>query len=209
MISRRYAAPLMGCLLLALVPTVLHGYLRRSHAIARITDASLPSAVADVAGEPRTRTGGWIADTYGVESWAERTYPRAGQGEVGLFVTRGFDMKKLYHHPELGVLRGNVFAAQQTQALPGGGDGEWVHVLRHESAGPSVVYALVYDGRWVANPYRLQLSSALTSLWTGPRPLLLVFAYGDVLTDGRPSPFTADLLRAAVARLAETGDGPP
>jgi hypothetical protein len=42
----------------------------------------------------------------------------------------------------------------------------------------------------------------VTTLWTGPKPLTLVFAYGPVLEDGRPSAFTADLLRDAVRTIA-------
>ena len=67
--------------------------------------------------------------------------------------------------------------------------------------------ALIHEGRWVGNPYVLQLSSAVTTLWTGPRPLTLVFAYGPVLADGQPSAFTAELLRTAVRTLSPAQSG--
>ena len=139
-----------------------------------------------------------MKDTYAADSWAERTYDAPGSGDVSLFVARGFDLKKLYHHPELGVLRGRSFEAQRSTVV----DGRPVHVLQNATDGESAVYALVYEGDWIGNPYLLQASSALTSLWTGPRPLTLVFAYGAVLQDGQPTPFVTEVLRSSVQRLS-------
>lgn len=195
MISRRYVGALMAVLVLALGATLRGSYFPPTGDWAPLTAQQLPADVAGVRGVEKVRTGGWIAETYGAQSWAERTYAVGGD-EVGVFVVRSFDMKKLYHHPELGVLRGNTF--QPGHALTLGDASQTVHVLQNTTSGASAVYALVHDGAWIGNPYRLQVSSALTSLWTGRRPLTLVFVYGPVLADGVPTPFAADLLRAAV-----------
>lgn len=208
MISRRHLVALLVILGVALAPTVPHGYIGRVTQAPKVVEGSLPSAVGGVTGTPKIRTGGWMKDTYGADSWAERTYQPAGQGEVGLFVARGFDMKKLYHHPELGVLRGRSFEPQRIKVLEGDGK-EIVHVLRNLSTSESAVYALLYEDRWVGNPYLLQLSSAFSTLWTGQRPITLVFAYGHVLADGEPSPFTTELLRTAVQQLAPASSGRP
>ena len=198
MISRRFAMPLLVALAVALLPTVQHGYVGRTPAVDKITDAFLPVAVDGVTGTPKVRTGGWMTSTYGADSWAERTYDVPGPGEVSLFVARGFDLKKLYHHPELGVLRGRSFETLRSAVV----DGRPVHVLQNATDGESAVYALVYDGDWVGNPYVLQASSALTSLWTGPRPLTLVFVYGAVLNDGQPTRFATEALRHSALRLS-------
>ncbi|AMY10067.1 hypothetical protein LuPra_03295 [Luteitalea pratensis] len=201
MISRRHVWPLIFASLLALLPTMQRGYVGGVDSVEKVTSARLPGEVAGVASVDKQRTGGWMANTYGADSWAERTYQVPGKGDVGLFVARGFDMKKLYHHPELGVLRGRTFAPADTMALSDKPD-QIVHVLQSASSQESAVYALIHDGRWVDNPYALQLSSAVTTLWTGPKPLTLVFAYGPVLANGQPSPFTAELLRTAVRTLS-------
>ena len=79
---------------------------------------------------------------------------------------------------------------------------EAVYVLENLTGeGESAVYALVYDDRWIGNPYMLQLSSAVTSVWAARRPLTLVFAYGPVLENGHPVPVVAELLRTAVQGL--------
>ena len=203
MISRRFAVPLLVALAVALLPTVQHGYVGRTPAVDKITDASLPVAVDGVTGTPKARTGGWMTSTYGADSSAERTYDVPGPGEVSLFVARGFDLKKLYHHPELGVLRGRSFDALRSAVV----DGRPVYVLENATDGESAVYALIYGDDWIGNPYVTQLSSSITALWTGRRPLTLVFAYGDVVRDGQPSPLAAQLLLSAVKQLQMAGDG--
>ena len=204
MVSRRYIASLFLLLVVVLWPTVRHGYLGHLVAAAKVSDATLPFSVAGATSAPRTRTGGWMAGAYAADSWVERVYDQPGRSPVSLFVARGFDLKKLYHHPELGVLRGRSFAPLRESSI----DGEPVHILANTTDGESAVYALIYEGRWIGNPYVLQLSSALTSLWTGRRPITLVFAYGnDVLERGQPTPFVVELLRTSVRQLSPAAAG--
>lgn len=197
MISARRLLPLAGLLVLALVPTLVHGYLGYVVPAASLSDASLPASVEGASGRPGPWRDAWVKETYDVESWAQQTYPAPGGGQVTVFVARGYDMKKLYHHPELGVLRGRSFEPLARADV----DGHPVHVLRNTDRGDSGVYALVYDGNWVANPYLLQFSSAVTSLWTGRQPLTLVLAYGDVLQDGRPTAFASAVLTKVVQAI--------
>jgi len=206
--SRRHLWPLVITLCVSLVPTLQYGYDGHPREASKITQTSLPAAVGGLAGLPKDRTGGWLQATYGADSWAERTYNVPGAGSIGLFVARGFDMKKLYHHPELGVMRGHQFEPQRTQVLDGDAD-QVVHVLQGAAGQESAAYVLLYDGRWVSNPYALQLSSAVTTLWTGPRPLTLIFAYGAVLANGQPSSSTAELLRRTAQQLAAAAPGRP
>lgn len=194
MIGGRHLTALLLLLGLALVPTILHGYLGFVGTAAPVLAENLPPGSRPA--ESR-RSAAWLTETYAVESWAERAYDLPGHRPVTLFVARGFDLKKLYHHPELGVLRGRSFHPHRSALI----DGQPVHVLRNLTGAESAVYALVYEDRWIGNPYVLQVSSAVTALWTGRRPLTLVFAYGDVLRGEQPSPEVAQLLRDSVSRL--------
>lgn len=200
MISRRWLVLLVGLLALVLLPTIRQGYLGYVEPAPKLSTASLPRELAGVPGVGRGQPPTWMPETYSEDSWAEQSYDIRGLGKVTLFVARGYDLKKLYHHPELGVLRGRSFQPLRHETLPGGA--EAVYVLENLTGeGESAVYALVYDDRWIGNPYMLQLSSAVTSVWAARRPLTLVFAYGPVLENGRPVPVVADLLRTAVQGL--------
>jgi len=89
-------------------------------------------------------------------------------------VARSFDAKRLYHHPELAVLRG-------TQATPSGlarakaRPDVPLHVLdteRDDRHGVAV-YALLYDGRFIEDPIWFQLRTSAELLFTGRKPLTL------------------------------------
>ena len=204
-ISGRYLGALVAVLLVALVPTVRHGYVSTVAAAPSVTAASMPASFDGAPGAIRLRPAAWIADTYGAESWAERTYDVSGRGQVRIFVARGYDLKKLYHHPELGILHGVTVVSAGTAPLEGHPD-RLVHVLRAERAGQtSALYGLVYRGAWIADPYRLQLSSALSSLWDARHPLTLIFVAGAVADDeGRPTALGTKAVDAAWQAIEAT-----
>lgn len=202
MISRRHATPLALVLTVALLPTLRHGYTRFVLPAVQITPRDLPPTLGSIPGADRELGRAWMVNTYDADSWAQRTYALPGRGEFSLFVARGFDLKKLYHHPELGILRGHSFSPARRTPLDAAGSP--VFVLEGTSSEDAAVYALLYEGQWVANPYMMQLYSAVTSLWGGRRPLTLVLVHGDVLVDGRPREETAALIRDAVRRLGMT-----
>ncbi len=208
MMSRRYAPALIGLLLVALLPTMRHGYLGFVEAAPPVTEALLPVVVAGATGAPHTLPANGMVGAYDAQSWAERIYQVPGGGRVSLLVVRGFDHKKLYHHPELGALRGRTFGPLKKGVLPGP-SADPVYLLQNTTGGESAVYALLFGDRWVADPYLHQVASALSTLWAGRRPMTLVFASGDVLVDGQPTPFVSDLLRAAAARLGTSQTGAP
>lgn len=175
MISSRYAAPVAVLLALALVPTVIHSY-RGATVVDGLTTASVPEQLDGMSSAPTTRGKKWVKSHFESEDWFERDY-RAGTQEVRVFASRSYDAKRLYHHPELALLRG-------TETMPAGvsyGTARPdipLHVLRTakgERKGVAV-YALLYDGKFIANPIRFQLRTSAELLLSGRKPLTLFMA---------------------------------
>ena len=197
MISTRYAVPTIVLIALALVPTTIHSYLG-----IRKTDALTTHAIAPVlvgaSSQPTARRPDWVAETFDSVDWIERTYRAEGE-PVLLFAGRSYDPKRLYHHPELGLLRGTTTVPAGTaraQARPDvplhlvstAGDG------RHGLA----VYALLYDGRFIDDPVMFQLRTSAELVVSAPKPMTLFLASalsGDV-ADVDNAPATRILLAA-------------
>lgn len=174
MISPRYAVPVAALLAVALVPTVIHSYRG-----ARLDDGSRASRIATtldgMTSSATARRPGWVQNNFDSDDWIERTYD-AGGIEVTLFVARSYDAKRLYHHPELALLRGEttpagVVASRQRPDIP-------LHVVRttrNRQEGVAV-YALHYGGGYIDNPVLFQLRTAVELLVSRRRPLTLFMA---------------------------------
>jgi hypothetical protein len=164
------------CLALALVPTVMHTY-----ADVRATDGRTAAAVAPrldgMSSRPTDRRAEWVKKTFDSDDWMERRYAAKGGRDVLLFVTRSYDLKRLYHHPELAVAYGYDLRDAGTTPLPAMQDVP-VHVLRADAPNASLaLYALLYDDEFVADPYALQVRTAWTLLVRPRRPMTLFFAH--------------------------------
>jgi hypothetical protein len=176
MTSTRFAVPVLLLVLAAAIPTAIHGYagyLVHDGRSAR----DLPMALADRYGREseRRRDPAWIRETYGSDDWIEREYIRFGEAPLTLFVARTYDLKKVYHHPELGVLRGRDF--QRREVVRVGPADAPLFVLRSESGSGLALYALLYDDAPVADPIRVQIRSVLTSLVGGRRAMTLFMVF--------------------------------
>ena len=175
MISPRYAVPVAVLLGLALVPTVIHSYRGATR-----DDGLRAGAIADTldgsASTPTERRSAWVQKNFDTGDWIERTYVVDGTA-VTLFVARGYDAKRFYHHPELAVLRGTQAVAAgvtRTRAHPD----IPIHVLETEQKDRRgiAVYALRYDDRYIDNPLLFQLRTSLELLVSGRKPLTLFMA---------------------------------
>lgn len=182
MISPRYAAPVAVLLALALVPTVIHSYRGT-----RLDDGLDAGGIAEIldgmASSPTGRRPSWVENNFDTTDWIERTYDVDGV-ETTLFVARSYDPKRLYHHPELALLRGNqttpagVAMGRARPDIP-------LHVVATERGGQKgvAVYALLYDGAYIDDPVLFQLRTSLELLVSGRRPLTLFMAHA---LAGRP-----------------------
>jgi hypothetical protein len=179
MINPRYAAAVAALLAFALIPTVIHSYLRVTLDDG-LKAAAIPATLAGATSVPTARRPGWIRNNFDTDDWTERTYKVDGL-DVTMFAARSFDAKRLYHHPELAVLRG-------TQATPSGlarataRPDVPLHVLDTERDGRHgvAVYALLYDGRFIEDPIGFQLRTSAELLFTG-RKALTLFMTSDLI----------------------------
>ena len=94
-----------------------------------------------------------------------------------MFVGRSFDAKRLYHHPELALLRGTATTpagVARVQAAPN----VPLHIVttkRKDRTGVAV-YALLAEGAYIENPVRYQLGTSMRWLVSGRRPMTLIMA---------------------------------
>lgn len=203
MMSARYLPAVAVLLVLALVPTVIHGYLGATVADGR-SAAAIPLELASRDGRPTGRPASVVRDTFGATDFVERQYGP----DLLLFVARSYDAKRLYHHPELAVAYGDAYDRARIVQRPDRPDVP-IHVLEGHQDRLSV-YALHYQDEFIADPIRFQLRNALTLL-ARPRALTTLFfvrARGVAGADVR-SP-AEDLLQAAIdAFLSQPGTSSP
>jgi hypothetical protein len=175
MISTRYAAATALAIALALVPTVIHSYLGLTVDDGVVVQA-VPETIEGMPSRPTERRADWVATRFDTADWIERTY-RVGAEDVTLFVGRSYDAKRLYHHPELALLRGTttmpagVARVKSAPHIP-------LHVVktsRQTRTGVSV-YALLADGEFIENPIAYQLRTSARLLVGGRRPMTLIMA---------------------------------
>lgn len=193
MMSSRYAPAVCVALVLALIPTIIHSYVGAVASDA-LTTATVPLVLGEYRGEPTKRDADWGRRRFESHDWFERQYASTDDSVV-LTVIRSYDLKALYHHPELAVAyRFASFSGSRIEALQDHPDMP-VHILTNEDGGPIGLYVLHYDGRFIADPIRFQIRTAGELLFTGRKPMTLFFVRDDAVPDG------ADPLKLPAARL--------
>ena len=176
MISPRYGVAASLILALALVPTIIHSYVGMV-----VTDglrtASIPANLPAFTSTPSSRDAGWGKRRFESDDWFERTYRAAPAGdEVLLTVLRSYDLKRLYHHPELDIAYGAGYLTHDIVELSDL-SGVPVHRLDTDTeAHGTALYVLHYDGGFVRDPLWLQARAAGQLLFSGRKPMTLIFA---------------------------------
>jgi hypothetical protein len=171
-ISARYARTLLVLLAMALVPTIIHSYAGVTVTDGRST-AAIPERLAGHRATPGTRNSGWGQRHFDSNDWFSRRYI-SDAGQVTLTAVHGYDLKALYHHPELAVAYDTPFADYAVRYLPGHPSVP-VHVLT-DGNGAIGLYVLVYGDTYVADPMSFQVRTAAALLFSGRRPMTLLFA---------------------------------
>jgi hypothetical protein len=208
MLSSKYAPAICVALLLALVPTIIHSYARVVVSDGHTT-ASIPTLLSSYAAVPTRRSADWGERHFDSHDWFEREYTTSGDKLV-LTVVRSYDLKALYHHPELAVSYHSAKFDRATTQTPADRPDMPVHVLTNNNTQAVALYALHYDGRFIADPIRFQLRTAGELLFSGRKPMTLFFVL-DETTPESVAPLNlpaARLLFEAVDRFvgpASTG----
>lgn len=175
MISARYAGVVAGLLVLALVPTAIHSYWGATTTDG-LTTRAIDSALAGAPSTATARKPAWVVNHLDSVDWTERVHKVDGR-DVTLFAGRSYDAKRLFHHPELALLRGTETAAAGVARASARPDIP-LHVLTTHRDGRSgvAVYALLYDGRFIDNPIIFQVRAAAELLVSGRKPMTLFMA---------------------------------
>lgn len=178
-LSLRYVRPLSACLLLVLIPVVVHSYLQ-----IEIDDCKAPTAFVPKSAQASHSGGSRDArmrERFQSSQWDEGSFVKDGT-RFDFTIIRSYDAKRLYHRPETSLVEhGNVkrreieWVRTDSGALP-------IHRAYYDDTDPAILvaYLLVYRSSPVASPYWPQLRAAPVELFTGRRPmtLFLIQAHG-------------------------------
>jgi hypothetical protein len=173
-LSLRYVVPLSACLLLALIPVVMHSYIQVEIDDCKSPWAFLPeSAQAFDSGGNRDA---WMRQFFHSSQWQEGSFFKDGL-RFDFSIIRSYDAKLLYHRPETSLVehavverRGIEWVQTASGVLP-------VHRAFYGNTDPAILasYFLVYHSSPVASPYLAQLQAAPVELFSGRRPMTLFF----------------------------------
>jgi hypothetical protein len=173
MISMKFAPIVCALLGLALVPTFIHSYADFTVEDGRTTTA-VPTSLGEYTSTPSSRNATWGQRRFESSDWIEREYT-AGADRARLTIVRSYDLKALYHHPELAVTSGLSLGRERLEYFDARPEIP-VHVLSGtREDGALALYVLHYDDRFVADPIRFQLRTAGELLFSGRRAMTLFF----------------------------------
>ncbi len=177
MISSRFGIIVSILLTVALVPTIIHNYIG-----AKVEDglqtSSISTKLAGLSSTATSRRAMWVKDTFDSYDWMERRYTGQNGENVLLFVARSYDLKRLYHHPEIGVLRGVDLGKGGIDQLPGMTDVP-LYVLKSQTGRGLAAYVLLYDGQFIENPILRQVLTSMELLFSPRKPMTLFFVYDE------------------------------
>jgi hypothetical protein len=182
MIASRYAAAVAALMAVALVPTMIHSYGgvvvddgRRA--------AHVPETLGAFTSLPTDRNPNWGRHHFDSDDWVERRYSTL-TGSVTLSVVRSFDLKTLYHHPEIEIVEGADLKKSRTEVFAAHPEIP-VFVLETESdRGPAVFYALYYRDGFVRDPIWFQIRTAGELLFRGRQAMTLFLAQDENVPAG-------------------------
>ena len=171
-LSLRYVYGISACLLLALIPVVVHAYLHLEVDDCRRTPLLLPQITrASTSAEKREA---WMRDVFQSSLWNEGNFVKDGF-RFDFSIIRSYDAKRLYHRPE-NYFADRAFVERRTVEWIPDDSGE-IPIHRtyygHTDSVTVLAYLLVYRSSAVASPYWAQLRAAPLELFSGRYPMTL------------------------------------
>ena len=177
MISSRYALPVTLLLMLALIPTVIHGYLGMK-TVDGLSVTHINTVLDNFTSTPSSRQPGWGEDAFGCDEWIERIYTNEEGKSLRLFVGRSYDHKRLYHHPELALSYAKDLRGIGEIRLPGQPEIP-VTLLQNDTRPNMAAFVLLYDGKLIDNPISHQVRDSLKQLISPGKPMTLFYVADD------------------------------
>ncbi len=171
-LSLRYLYPLSACLLLALIPVVVHSYLH-----AEIDDCKAPWALAPQsaqASDSGGRRDAMMRERFESFQAQEGSFLRNGL-RFDFSIIRSYDAKRLYHRPETSLVEHAIVERREIEWVPEASGALPIHRVYYGDTDPAILvaYLLVYHSSPVASPYWPQLRAAPIELFGGRRPMTL------------------------------------
>jgi hypothetical protein len=181
MISLRFVV--IACILLAvaLVPTVIHSYFEAKTEDG-LTVKAISNTLSGFSSHATERRAKWVEETFDTKDWIERRYTGPDSNNILLFAVRSFDLKRLYHHPEIGVLRGVDLQMEGIRKLKGLTEVP-VYVLKNRKGKGLAVYALLHDGQFIENPILTQIFTSFNLLFNKRKAMTLFLVYDEYARD--------------------------
>lgn len=171
-LSLRYVRPLSACLLLALIPVVVHSYLqveiddcKGSWAFgSKFAQTSHPSGSRDARMRERFQSF----------QMQEGSFLRNGM-RFDFSIIRSYDVKRLYHLPETSLVEHAIVERRGIEWVPADSEALPIHRAYYGDTDPAILvaYLLVYRSSPVASPYWAHLRAAPVELFSGRRPMTL------------------------------------
>ncbi len=161
-----------------LIPVIPHSYLKlKGNDCVSIQDLS-----ALCAGKTDSETiGRRLTSIFGEVQWCAGILPsRDDTPALECWILRSYDPKKLYHLPEIGLVRDAAPNRRLTQYLKWENGAVPVHRAFYPDSGGDVyaAYMLIYNSEPVDNPYITQVLSFPKQLLAGVAPMSLFFVSG-------------------------------
>jgi hypothetical protein len=141
-----------------------------------------------------------VRELFGADDFIERRYD-----DTTLFVARSYDLKALYHHPELGAAYARSYDTHRVQQVSTPDGPVAMHVLT--GTGGLACYVLLYDREYVADPLLFHAKQALVMLFSPRRPMTLFFAHGPASSSPTESPAARLVVAALHSFLAQPSTG--
>ena len=206
MISSRHAPALCIALALALVPTVIHTYSGATNDDGRRTGI-IPTSLADIPFVATDRPSSWGQRVFESDDWFERQAAPPGK-RMTLTVVRSYDLKRLYHHPELTLAYGTGFVREETVRLTNRAEIP-VRVLYTTQGNTVAVSAIHYGNDFVENPILFQVRIAGELLFSARKAMTLFFVQQQGAANGAVGQLDATrVLFAAIDRFLSQRSSP-
>jgi hypothetical protein len=171
-LSLRYVCPLSVCLLLALVPVVVHSCLKVEIDDCRAPWAFMPEPAQ--ASDSRGSRDAWMREFFQSSQWREGSFFQGGV-RFDFSIIRSYDAKRLYHRPETSLVEHAIVQGRGIDWVQADSGAVPIHRAYYVDTDPAILvaYLLVYRSSPVASPYWPHLRAAPAELFRGRRPMTL------------------------------------